>query len=86
LPATIAPLLADRISFVGTIQSYLDANSRATATLYSAALQYKLSCDTKKEAVCPYGSPSLTLQYDNGIDREMLQQKKLLMAKINYAF
>jgi hypothetical protein len=79
--------ITDRFSFVGTIQSYWDANSRAAATLYSAAFQYKFACGTKDNpGACDYGVPSLTLQYDYGTDRDTLQQKKLLSLKFNYAF
>jgi hypothetical protein len=78
--------IANRISFIGTIQSYWDANSGTTATLASAALQYKLSCDTKTNTICPFGSPSLTLQYNYGTDKDFLQKQNLVKVTINYAY
>jgi len=35
---------------------------------------------------CTFGAPSLTLQYDNGIDRDTLQETKKISLKINYAY
>jgi hypothetical protein len=89
--ATASDPIANRLSLIGTVQSYWDANSRSgtntkSATLYSVALQYKLACDTKMTTVCPFGAPSLSLQYDNGTDKDMLQEKKLLKLMLTYAF
>jgi hypothetical protein len=84
LPTSLKPFLEDKLSFVGTAQSYWDANSKTTASLYSLALQYKLSCDTKNP--CSFGAPSVTVQYDNGIDKDTLQKKRLLSTKFTYAF
>jgi hypothetical protein len=78
--------LANRVSFIGTVQSYWDANSGITATLATAAMQYKLSCDTKASTVCPYGAPSLTLQYNYGVDKDFLQKQNLVKLMINYAY
>ena len=96
--ASWSPYLADRLSFIGTVQSYRDQSSGVAATLYSAALQYKLTCDTKAkgptnpeigkkvQGSCDGGSTSLTLQYDTGMDRDTLQEKKMLSAKLNFSF
>jgi hypothetical protein len=85
--------IADRLSFVATVQSFWDASSDASATMYSAALQYKFACSAKAgndgsgdSNPCQFGAPSFTVQYDNGTDRDTLQRKKLLSAKITYAF
>jgi hypothetical protein len=96
------PYLNDRVSFIGTVQSYRDASSSTTATLYSAALQYKLTSNTKGTDITPVGSTpdigkkdpntcaggaaTLTLQYDSGVDKDMLQEKKMLQLKLNYAY
>lgn len=93
-----SPYLNDRLSLVGTVQSYWDVNGAGSATLYSAALQYKLTCDTKPNTVsgsdlekkapnmCSGGSATVSLQYDNGRDRDTLQEKKMLQLKLNYAY
>jgi hypothetical protein len=78
--------LANRILFVATVQSYWDANSGISATLASASLQYKLSCDTKTQTVCPYGSPSIALSYGYGTDKDFLQRQNLVKLTINYAY
>jgi hypothetical protein len=86
--------IADKISFVGTIQYYWDANSNATARLLSAALQYKLACDARGETMtrtgekiaCTGGSPSVAVQYDWGTDRDTLQQTRKISAKLTYAW
>ncbi len=80
------PYLNDRFAFIGTVQSYWDARSGVTATLYSAALQYKLNCNTKDPTTsCEAGVATVTLQYDSGMDKDTLQEKKLLQLKLNYA-
>jgi hypothetical protein len=79
--------LADRVAVVGTVQSYWDAASHASAALYSVAVSYKLTCTTAQPAsACGGGSTSLTVQYDNGKDRDTLTEQKKLTAKINFAF
>jgi hypothetical protein len=89
------PYLVDRISFVGTYQNYWDANSHATAGMFSAALQYKLTgCNSSVKpsqtgevpVVCQYGSPSVSAQYDWGTDRDTLQHTKKIQVKLNYAY
>jgi len=93
------PYLTDRVSLVGTVQSYWDANSSKVATMYSAALQYKLTCNTKSTGPsatpnqadkdpqsCDGGSTSLSLQYNYGRDRDTLQVQQLLTTKLTFAF
>ena len=94
LPPNIAPYVVDRLSFVGTFQDYWDANSKATAYLFSAALNYKLVCDSTGKMTssngskvnCTGGSPSLSVEYDQGTDRDTLQYEKKILVKMNYAF
>lgn len=87
--STTAPdptnFLNNRFALVGTVQSYWDANSGVQATLYSAILQYKLTCPAAGLA-CPYGAPSLSLEYDTGTDKDMLQTQKKLTLKLSYAY
>jgi hypothetical protein len=94
-PIKWSPYIADRLSFIGTVQYYWDANSNATVHMYSAALQYKFACtqgeiasasDPAKKVPCTGGSPSVAIQYDWGTDRDTLQETKKIMAKLNYAF
>jgi hypothetical protein len=90
------PYLADKLSFVGTYQNYWDANSHATAGMFSAALQYKLGkCDSsaqqpiepgKKPLNCYYGAPSVSAQFDWGTDRDTLQHTKKITVKLSYAY
>jgi hypothetical protein len=92
------PYLNDRFSVIGTAQSYWDAISHAEATLYSVAVQYKLACNTLpdlpsvppttqvKGSDCAGGAVTLTLQYDNGVDKDLMQRKNLLQLKLNYAY
>lgn len=86
LTGPLKDLFTDRLSFIATVQSYRDANSGVAATMYSVAFQYKLTCSTMAVTLCTYGSPSVTVQYDNGTDRDTLQQKRLVSAKFSYAF
>jgi hypothetical protein len=92
-----SPYIADRLSFIGTFQYYWDANSKATAHIFSAALQYKIgACGTtglmtsqsgeKTQIPCTFGSPSLTVQYDTGTDRDTLQETKKIQVKLSYAW
>jgi hypothetical protein len=90
------PWLVDRLSFVGTYQNYWDANSHATAGLFSAALQYKIgTCDSSAEKIarpgkqpvtCQFGAPSVSAQYDWGTDRDTLQHTKKITVKSSYAY
>ena len=92
------PYLNDRFSVIATAQSYWDAISRAEATLYSVALQYKLACSTLPDVSsapaashasgsdCAGGAATLTLQYDSGVDKDLMQTKKQLQLKLNYAY
>jgi hypothetical protein len=78
-------LITNRISLVGTVQSFWDANSHVNATLFSAVAQYKPNCPTSA-IVCPYGAPSLSLQYDNGTDKDSLQKQSKVTVKFTYAY
>lgn len=96
IPPSIAPYIVDQLSFIGTYQGYWDANSRATADIFSAALQYKIgACDTsgqmtvrpgEPKAPCTFGAPSITFQYDTGMDRDTLQYMKKFQVKLSYAW
>jgi hypothetical protein len=89
-----SPYIEDRFSIVLTAQHYWDANSRIVADMFSGAFQYKLSCDNAGKMSsksggktdCGIGSPSLTFQYDNGVDRDTLQETRKMSVKLNYAF
>jgi len=90
------PFIGNRLLFTGTFQNYWDENSGIIARLYTATLQYKLVCTTKNEPptgstpntkeFCNAGSPSLTLRYDYGTDRDTLQEIKKLSLQFTYAF
>jgi hypothetical protein len=96
--ATWGPYLDDRLSLIATAQSYWDAVSHAGATLYSIALQYKLTCSVLPDVPsapssapdhktdCSGGKATLTLQYDDGVDKDLLQAQKKLQLKLNYAY
>jgi hypothetical protein len=86
--------IVDKFALAATFQYYEDLNSSIIARMYSVALQYKLVCDNSgqmtlqdgEKVPCGGGSPSLTLQYDSGRDRDNLQEVKKLALKLNYAF
>ncbi len=92
----VPPFLQDRISLIGTIQYYWDARSGIDVRNYTAQVKYKLapckvpdktSGANKVSSDCTIsGSSSISLEYDNGTDKDTLVSTKKYLVKLDYAY
>jgi len=72
--------------YSAALQYKLDCGQKNTQPSANSSTK-ELGADSKKKnQPCFGGSPSITLQYDNGMDRDMLQEIKKVTLKLTYAY
>jgi hypothetical protein len=87
-------LIRDRLTLIGTAETYDDARSRARATYYSAEVQYNLAgCKTSGRSVAApaepcynEGSTAISFEYDWGTQKETLVYSRKYLGKLSYKY
>jgi hypothetical protein len=86
--------IAGRLSVIGTAQNFYDTQSKKTANYYTAQLQYKLgpcknqpATSTANVNACAIqGSSAVSLEYDEGTNKETFVFTKQYLVKFSYAY
>jgi hypothetical protein len=86
--------IAGRLSVIGTAQNFYDTQAKKTANYYTAQLQYKLgpcknqpATPTANANACAIqGSSAISLEYDEGTNKDTLVFAKQYLIKYSYAY
>ncbi|SHN73477.1 hypothetical protein [Bradyrhizobium erythrophlei] len=87
--------LVGRFSIIGTAQYFRDSRTNADLPYYSIALQYKLGSCKSTDSSAPKtgdvaqcvipGTSSVSLEYDNGTDKDTLVKVNQVLLKFGFA-
>jgi hypothetical protein len=89
----VPPLLRDRISLIGTAQYFWDPEISRAVRYYSAQIQYNLSGEKTNgtpidgaNPARPQPTAAVSLEYDYGVDRDMLVHINRYLIKLNLKY
>jgi hypothetical protein len=72
-----APLLVDRIYFNTTLHFFWNMNTGRSVSLFEGEVGYNLS---------PDGKSSISLKYDNGIDKDIMKNAQTYLMALNFKY